>query len=242
MLTALVHGFWGGPVDWNPVLRVLPLGQEVWTPDLYEPGPLGPHHTLAEWTTHFIEEIADRAKGQPVQAVGYSMGGRLLTSALVRRPQLFHRALVMSAQALPWDGRGQERESWELDWRRRFLHEPWEVLEQDWSSQDVFCGSAKPQRRQSAILREMLGQSLVNWSPTRHGYNLEDVKSLPRTVDWVFGALDQKYVKVAKDLAKLPVQGQITVIENAGHRLTHDASQWIADWVGRQPLSPTSGG
>jgi hypothetical protein len=52
-------------------------------------------------------------------------------------------------------------------------------------------------------------------------------------VEWAFGALDQKYVEFAKTLQALPVQGQITVIPNAGHRLTTDASDFIADWIQR---------
>jgi len=231
MLTVLVHGFWSGPVDWNNVLKALPLGQEVWTPDLYEPGPLGPHHNLNEWTSHFLDELQDRAKGTPVQAVGYSMGGRLLTNALTRNPKVFHRALVLSAYPMPMDKGREERIQWELDWRQRFLEDGWEELEQEWQEQSVFKGSTPAPRRHSAVLREMLGQSLINWSPTQHEFSVNDVKYLPSSVDWAFGASDQKYLSVAKDLAKLPVQGQITLIENAGHRLPYDASQWIATWI-----------
>lgn len=231
MLTVLIHGFWGGPVDWNGVLRALPLGCEVWTPDLYEPGPLGPHHDMKHWTEHFMEEIEERAKGSPVQAVGYSMGGRLLTNTLIKKPGLFQRALVASAFPLPLIEGRTERVEWEVAWRKKFLDEPWEDLEKGWGDQTVFQGSNQGQRRHGAVLREMLGQSLINWSPTQHEFSDEDVKSLPAAVEWAFGALDQKYLSVAKDLAKLPVQGQITVIENAGHRLPLDASPWIAQWV-----------
>lgn len=231
MLTVLIHGFWGSPVDWNGVLKSLPLGCEVWTPDLYEPGPLGPHHTLKEWTRHFLEEVKDRSGGRAGQAVGYSMGGRLLTNALIQQPELFRRALICSAFPMPMSEGVEMRVQWELDWRTRFLEEPWEELEYEWHEQSVFKGSAPSHRRHSAVLREMLGQSLINWSPTQHEFTVDDVKALPPAVEWAFGALDQKYVKVAKDLAKLPVQGQISVIENAGHRLPLDAGQWLSRWV-----------
>ena len=240
MLTVLLHGFWGGPVDWNPVLRTLPLGLEVWTPDLYESGPLGPHHDLKHWTEHFHAELRERSQGKPVQAVGYSMGGRLLINALIKKPRQFNRALVLSAYPMPMSSGVDQRIEWEMGWRTRFLEEPWEDLEEEWFEQSVFKGSQQAARRHSAVLREMLGQSLMNWSPTQHDFSADDVKSLPRAVDWAFGALDQKYVSVAKDLAKLPVQGQITVIENAGHRLPLDATQWIANWVEVGSLAGTS--
>ncbi len=231
MMTVLVHGFWGGPSDWNEVLKQLPLSVEVWAPDLYKPGPLAPHHDLNSWTEHFLDEMQDRAKGTPVQAVGYSMGGRLLTNALIKNSKVFKRALVMSAYPLPMSEGREQRLEWEMGWRQRFLEDPWEDLEEEWNEQSVFTGSTKTPRRQSPVLREMIGQSLINWSPTQHQFEANDVKYLPKAVDWAFGALDQKYVSVAKDLAKLPVQGQITVIENAGHRLPVDASTWIRKWV-----------
>lgn len=231
MLTVLIHGFWGAPADWTPVLKTLPLNVDVWTPDLYEPGPLAPHHTLEQWRDHLLEELRDRAGGEPVQAVGYSMGGRLLTAALVNSPELFKRALVLSANPLPPVA---DRETFELNWRQRFLNEPWDTLEKEWNGQDIFVRSQAPNRRQGVVLREMLGQSLINWSSRFHSYSAKDVKSLPGTVEWAFGASDQKYLEVAKDLAKLPVQGQISIIENAGHRLPLDASRWIADWIGSE--------
>jgi 2-succinyl-6-hydroxy-2,4-cyclohexadiene-1-carboxylate synthase len=231
MLTVLIHGFWGGPADWNGVLKELPLGADVWTPDLYEPGPLAPHHTLKDWTAHFIEEARDRAGSEPIQAVGYSMGGRMLTAALLAEPKIFRRALVLSANPI-WADEG--RNEWEMNWRERFLRDPWEELERGWNEMGIFTGSHSLNRRNTPVLREMLGQSLINWSPTKHPYSAEDVKSLPKAVEWAFGALDQKYLRVAKDLAKLPVQGQISIIENAGHRLPLDASRWVAAWLTKE--------
>lgn len=232
MLTVLVHGFWGGPGDWNEVLKRLPLGLEVWTPDLYEPGALAPHHTLEEWVHHFQEEVAERAKGEPVQVVGYSMGGRLLLQTLLAHPKLFSRALILSARpfALGPD-EARERRSWELSWREKFLTKEWSELEKEWESLGVFQGSYRPERREGSQLREMLGQSLVHWSPADVAHRPQDLKALPSTVDWAFGALDQKYTALAKDLATASVRGQINVIENAGHRLPFDAPDWVASWI-----------
>lgn len=236
MLTVLVHGFWGGPQDWNEVIKALPLGLEVWTPDLYEPGPLAPHHTLEEWTGHFLEELEDRAHGRPVNVVGYSMGGRLVTEALIKNKNLNMTALILSANPLNLsESEKSEREVWEMSWRNRFLNEDWEALEAAWNSQELFDGQKSWPRRRFSILREMLGQSLVHWSPRGHGER-ERLKALSQATTWAFGALDQKYLKVAKDLAKVPVQGQINVIENASHRLPLDAAPWIQNWIVRSSL------
>lgn len=232
MLTVLLHGFWGGPADWNAVLNRLPLGVEVWTPDLYEPGGLAPHHDIAGWCGHFCEEIIDRAGGRPVQVVGYSMGGRLLLNAVARDSKLCARALILSAQPFRLADDNGERARWELNWRQKFLANSWPDLETEWNALEVFSGSTvRPARRKSPIMREMLGQSLVNWSPRLQNLGPEQIRALPSTVDWAFGAIDQKYLKVAQDLANLPVEGQISIIENAGHRLLFDAAAQVAQWI-----------
>ncbi len=227
MTTVFLHGFWGQPSDWTAVVNRLPLGAPVWIPDLYQPGPLAPHHDIAGFCSHFWEELDERAGGGPVQAVGYSMGGRLLVNLLLDRPERFARALVLSANPFP-----VERSAWEREWREKFLSLPWEELEKLWDEQSVFSGSGQPSRRRGSVLREMLGQSLINWSPSQNIFLAGELKAIGANVDWAYGALDSKYVEIAADLQSLPVQGRVSVVNGAGHRLPIDASAWIADWAG----------
>ena len=231
MTAILLHGFWGQPADWSDVIRLLPLHARVVAPDLYEPGPLAPHHTLAEWVDHFLEWSAER--GERPTLVGYSMGARLALSAVARAPERFGRVLLLSANPGVPATDAPERERWELAWRERFLTQPWAELERSWQGQEVFAGDRPvAARRRGEVLREMLGQSLVHWSPRFHAFSATDLKALPARVDWAFGALDQKYLNTAKSLQELPVQGQINVIQNAGHRIPMDAPRFVADWLG----------
>ena len=230
MTTILLHGFWGQPMDWNPVLARLPLAAEVWAPDLYDGGPLSPAHVLEKWTSSFINEVSARYR-EKVQLVGYSMGGRLAASAWAAAPQLFARGLLLSAAPVTPQFDPSEREAWERQWVAKFLSEPWEQLELEWQEQPVFSGSALCPRRRSVALRAMLGLSLLHWSPRQHGFGSAEVKAWPATLDYAFGALDQKYLGVAKMLQELPVKGQIGVIPNSGHRLIADAPGHVADWI-----------
>lgn len=231
MLTVLVHGFWGSPADWNDVLKNLPLGEEVWIPNLFEPGSLAPHHTLEEWVDHFHEELNDRTHGGPVQLIGYSMGGRLVSETLIKCPMKNLRALILSANPMELTEQEKlDRKTWENSWRQRFLNEEWSTLEAAWNDQDIFRNQKSAPRPQSTRMREMLGQALIHWSPRHHGPS-ERLKAMSAATTWAFGALDQKYVKVAKDLAKLPVEGQINVLENAGHRIPLERPDWIRDWI-----------
>ena len=227
-MTVLLHGFWGQPKDWNPVLHRLPLGMEVVTPDLYEPGLLAPDTSIEQWTKNFLEGLP----AQAVQLVGYSMGARLALAAVTRSPERFARVLLLSgAPGLHPGVTAESRLEWERDWAARFLKEDWQTLAREWQDLPVFNGSPAEPRRESPVLREMLALSLLHWSPRLHPFSIEDIKALPGTVEWAFGALDQKYVKLAKTLQDLGVKGQITLIPNAGHRLIAEAASFISDWI-----------
>lgn len=230
-MTVLLHGFWGQPQDWNQVLRKLPLNVDVQTPDLYEDELLSPGMEIKNWVKHFASWCESRSYGRPVDLVGYSMGARLALQAVMNSPNIFRRALLLSGNpSLPPED-FSDREAWENQWAEKFQTQPWIELESAWQEQSVFTGSKGVPRRRKDELREKLAQSLLNWSPRHHLAGLEVVKGLSSAVEWAFGALDQKYVEVAKNLASLPVQGQITIIPNAGHRLNIDAADFIVRWI-----------
>jgi 2-succinyl-6-hydroxy-2,4-cyclohexadiene-1-carboxylate synthase len=230
-MTVLLHGFWGQPRDWNDVINKLSLGQEVLAPDLYKPGPLSPNHELSEWTQNFLSWLDHHAGRDPVRLVGYSMGARLALNAVIAHPERFKRVLLLSAAALLPLAALEARAEWEAMWREKFLTQPWSELEAAWQDQGVFVGSPPHPRRRCEELRESLGLSIGHWSVRRHPFEWEHVRRLKPSVEWAFGALDQKYLEIAKTLQELPVQGQITLIPNARHRLITDASAFIANWI-----------
>ncbi|MGE0527992.1 MAG: alpha/beta fold hydrolase [Bdellovibrionales bacterium] len=239
MTTVLLHGFWGHPQDWNQVLQALPLEIPVWIPDLYETGPLAPPTPLAKWVENFLSELERRfGAEESVQLVGYSMGARLALNAWVREPRRFARALLLSAAPYISSTERAEREQWEEDWSQRFLSQSWSELQSAWQDQPVLATSAPVERRQSDELRERLAGSLKNWSVRHHPFGIDETKALPASVDWAFGAMDQKYSRVAKTLRELPVRGQIIRVPNAGHRLLTDAPAEIAAWIKQGKREP----
>jgi len=234
-MTILLHGFWGQPQDWNEVLAKLSLGCEVLTPDLYEPGPLSPQHELTAWTQNFLSWLDHHAGTEALDLVGYSMGARLALNAAVANPARFRRVLLLSAAAQCPEEALSGRAEWEKNWAEKFRTQPWRELEAAWQDQPVFKASGQVPRRCSEALRESLALSLENWSVRRHPFGWEHVCRLKPSVEWAFGALDQKYLEVAKTLQDLPVQGQINIIPNAGHRLLTDAADFVAHWIEQPP-------
>ena len=230
-MTVLLHGFWGQPSDWREVLKRLPLTEDVVTPDLFEGGPLAPNHPLGQWTRNFVNWLDANVGPQPVQIIGYSMGARLALSAIVANPQRFSRGLMLSARPVLESAEHAERELWEKTWGRKFLTQPWAELRQNWQEQSVFSGSPPQPRRENELLREWLAASLSNWSARHHEFGWAQIAGLSPDIEFAYGALDQKYLSVAKTLQELPVRGQISFIPNAGHRLPFDAADFIAHWI-----------
>lgn len=230
-MTVLVHGFWGQPRDWAGVVARLPLGCPVLCPDLYESGDLSPRHTLPQWIENFWHFVDAHAGPNPIQLVGYSLGGRLALNALVAWPEKVSRALLLSTQAFLPKAEVMEREKFETHWAQAFARKPWVELESEWQEQNIFAGSKSLSRRQGPALREILGLSLTHWSPRHHVFGLHDLRELPWTVEWAFGATDQKYLNIAKTLQDLPVRGQITILPQAGHRLIDEAGDFVVQWI-----------
>jgi 2-succinyl-6-hydroxy-2,4-cyclohexadiene-1-carboxylate synthase len=232
-VTILLHGFWGEPANWSTVCELVKLEERVLTPDLHLDSNLLPGAPLDEWTDNFWEWVDEVHGSRPVQLVGYSMGGRLALNAIHRAPKRVERALILAANPIPPAPElAHQRELWEQTWARNFLTLSWNQLRLEWENQEIFADSQPLPRRTDEPLRLSLASSLKAWSPRRHLFAVENLKSLPASIEWVFGALDQKYLAIAKCLRELPVQGQINHMPQAGHRLIPQATQFIADWIG----------
>lgn len=233
-MTVLLHGFWGQPSDWNAVIQKLPLGREVFAPDLYAAGELSPRFPLKDWTENFWRWVDEKFQEQQIELIGYSMGARLAMAAAAKHSERVKRALFLSGN--PIVPAGTEREIWEREWSEKFRGQDWIELEEAWQDQGVFANTPALPRRKTQEMREVLGLSLERWSPRQHPFSCAEIKSLPAGMDYAFGALDQKYVGVAKSLQELGVQGQISVIPNAGHRLIVEAADFVVDWIEKGPL------
>lgn len=232
-MTVFLHGFWGQPSDWNSVLAKLPLGMPVLIPDLYASGELSPTYELKKWSENFWSWVDHYHGESPVQLVGYSMGARLAVAAAVRNPARVSRALFLSGNPSLASEEFAARESMEQDWAGKFLKQNWNEIERAWDDQPVFTNAQKLERRKSPEMRETLGLSLTRWSPRLHPFTRDDLKSLPSRMEWAFGALDQKYLEVAKSLQELPVQGQITLVDGCGHRLLVEGAEFVSSWLKR---------
>lgn len=236
MLVVGLHGFWGRGSDLNPLLEPLVKlhsDWQLWAPDLLSTGKLSPECGFEQWSQNFADELEQRAQGQKVCALGYSLGGRLLLHALVKSPQVFSKAVIVSAH--PGIEENEERASrghWESHWTQKFQHQPWQQLWNEWNSQEVLRGSKQlPCPNESTKLRRYLVQALENWSPTRHSFSPGQAFDIGLPLLWVAGGKDQKYRNLYQGLFDSDQLQNLEILPDAGHRPHLDSPDELAKIV-----------
>lgn len=118
----MLHGFLGGPASFAEVIATMPSEIPTFSPALC--GHAGTSNTSV---CSSFEAEADRLAclvrglhpSAPCHLVGYSLGGQLAISLLIRYPGLFRSATLISTR------RGLDSKE-ELEWRR-MTDEQWSI-------------------------------------------------------------------------------------------------------------------
>ena len=213
-----LHGFLGRGADWDafrPLLREL-SGTEPQTPDLFAaPSSLTPD----EWGREFAESVAE--VDQAPSIIGYSMGGRLALHAMLARPKLFKRAVLISTGlGFEDEERRAARRKADEAWAKRFESDPWDEVLSAWNAQDVFAGSPPMEERvESLFNRNALASALRHWSPAAHGSLVDRLPVIEGNVLMIAGARDAKYVREAERAAAALRNGDVWIVPPAGHRV-----------------------
>lgn len=194
-----IHGFLGKPSDWE--------GFDV------EPVTIGIAPSPEAWAEKFNESVMHEKVRRTL--IGYSMGGRLALHALIQRPDLWEKAILISTNPGIIEGK-EERLIHDERWASRFENDPWYEVVADWMAQPIFKGSSAPLRLESDFDRKELACHLRSFSLGRQN-PLTHEKAI-----WVVGERDEKLRKM------LP---SALVIPNAGHRVIFDNPKKLKDLV-----------
>lgn len=174
-----------------------------------------------------VERLAALA-GDRGGLLGYSLGGRLALGLLARYPRRFQHAIVVSAQpGLTSDAERAARR--DADGRFvRLLREQgvsgfvdtWEALPL-WATQQHLSEALREAQRAQRLRHDAAGlsQSLV-----QHGLGeMPDLRPfLPQVttrVELVAGERDEKFVKLAQELASLLPHARLTIVPGVGHNV-----------------------
>jgi 2-succinyl-6-hydroxy-2,4-cyclohexadiene-1-carboxylate synthase len=233
----MLHGFTGSPADFAALAA-------VGSPDLSAPilAPLLGGHLGQPASANFDEEVERLAALAPsaTKLFGYSLGGRLALGLVVRYPDRFERAVVVSAH--PGLRRGSERalrRAQDLRWirllRERGIAAFVAAWEQQalWRTQDALPECMRAARRRVRCLHdaEGLARSLES---VGLGQMCDLRPQLARSscaVDVLAGREDAKFLLLAEELQRLIPGASLGVAERAGHDLVLEQPRFCAAYL-----------
>lgn len=206
---AAISGFMGLKGDWKGI--DLPL-----VPVEVADFPLANMH---QWAKYFNQWASSTLPPHSV-LMGYSLGGRLALHALVAARQKWDAAIFISCHPGLEPSQRPQRFQSDALWAERFEKDPWDILMQQWNSQQVFASdSFFFQRQESRYLRPVLAQQLRAASLSAQEDFRGPIAALPMPVLWLTGGRDQRYCKLAESLSFRHPLSKREVIGEAGHRL-----------------------
>jgi len=198
-----LHGFLGEASDWDFLEKALPY-------PLFD-DPVLP---FWDWAQQFNQKMLKLAP--PRTLLGYSLGGRLALHALIDNPSQWDRAVIVSANP------GIVHDQKDENWPERFIREPWEQLMEAWNRQPLFLSGKTVKREEKHFSRKQLSRILSEWSMTKQENLLPQIAALPLPILWVSGENDQKYRRIANEVALSHPRSKKAVVPNAAHRVPWD--------------------
>lgn len=225
-----LHGFLGRGEDWGALSAALRDAHlETVTPDLFGK-PLA-QQSMSRWADEFVQRVI-RTGGGDHALVGYSMGGRLALHALLAAPDLFTRAVIVSAGLGIEDlSERDARVGADEQWARRFEKEEWSVVNDAWNSQEVFRDSLTATRHEPDFDRGALAMALRHWSPAAGEPLAGRLPSIRASVLWIAGERDGKYVEQGRRAVRLIPRADLLLLADAGHRVMLDQPERFNDAV-----------
>ena len=173
------------------------------------------------WADAFCKTVRDADKDSKHYLLGYSLGGRLAMHALIQAPELWSKAIIVSADPGTADEQIRAR-CLQRDriWANRFLTEPWTELLAKWDALPVFCGRPCPTaRREDDFDRHQIARLFEVYSKGNMDDLTTHLHSLRVPITYVTGIDDKRYCQLGQTLSSQCPSLTHTVVKNAGHRV-----------------------
>lgn len=223
----LLHGYTGTGRGMGALSRALECGHETILPDL--PG----HGRSTAAAGHDFDQCLDdlvatlRAAGhRRAHWLGYSMGARLALGCAVRHPDCVQSLVLIGGRAGIEDpGERAARRAADEALAGRIESIGVEAFLDEWLAQPMFATLARrgpafmatERRARLAHDARGLAASLRALGPGAQPPLFAELPKLQAPVLLVAGALDERFVAIARDLARRLPRAELCVIEDAGH-------------------------
>lgn len=230
-----LHGFGGGPSDYDELISHLPLTLRVKCLTLSGHETQGPVLPLEEEISKLTKEFA---REENLVLCGYSMGGRL---ACLLSEKLKLKGLILLSSGL--GGEGPERLTKDQEWAKLLKNNKEEFWKR-WYEQKLFASLKNlPQDKWLSFLKKKdkhnalkLAEALEQFSPAHHKTLLPLLKNQKHFL-YLAGSLDTKYAGLAELIKNEIPQAQTALIPSAGHHLPLEAPTLCAQHIHEYLLS-----
>ena len=228
-----LHGTLGQAGDWDAFSQALAKkgkicrGVELWR--FLECEGL----SLVDWAAAFNAEVKAAGEEENVM-VAYSMGGRLGLHALLESPELWNRAVIVSAHpGLKEESARLERMASDAAWAGQALTSDWQQFLQKWDAQPVL-GERAEQKSDPRIKlvnrRRAIARSFMEWSLGKQENTAVRFGELTCPLLWVTGERDEKFTALAAETVSDLPKGRHEVLP-AGHRVPWEKPEEFVNLV-----------
>jgi len=223
----MLHGYTGTGRSMGALSRALECGHETILPDL--PG----HGRSAAAAGYGFEQCLDdlvatlRAAGHDrAHWLGYSMGARLALGCALRHPDCVQSLVLIAGRAgVEDDGERAARRAADEALAERIESIGVEAFLAEWLAQPMFATLARrgpafmARERQARLEHDARGLAacLRTLGPGAQPPMFAELPKLQVPVLLIAGALDERFVAMATDLAQRLPRAELCVIEDAGH-------------------------
>ena len=228
----LLHGFTGSSENWQPHTSLLAEHFTVLTVDLLGHGETdAPHdperYGMAQAAADLVE-LLDRTCKAPAHVLGYSMGGRLALYLAMMYPELVSSLILESASPGLADAPARRaRIGQDEALADRIEAEGLDAFVDYWETLPLF---ATQQRLPVVLRRHLRDQRLRNRTTglanTLRGMGTgvqpslwEHLHEVSMSVLLLAGALDTKFVGIARQMYDLLPEAHLAIVPDAGHTI-----------------------
>ncbi len=227
----LLHGFTGSARSLNELAGGLARTHRVIVPDLVGHGGSDAPLDLAPYRMERCVEqlcsLLDALETGPVGVLGYSMGGRVALSLLVRAPERIRSAMLVSASAgIAQPEARAERVRSDEALAQRIEEQGVTAFVDAWLSQPLFASQmrrldpdARAQTREERLANSAhgLANSLRGMGSGAQPPLHDTLAAIACPVALVVGEEDEKFRRIAHELAQSLPQGRVHCVPRAGH-------------------------
>lgn len=237
----LLHGFTGSMQTWEPFIESWRKDFSILRIDLPGHGqttiPTG--RTMKEFADD-LKTMLERLKIESCHLLGYSLGGRTALSFAMYYPEMVQSIILESAS--PGLATMKERVARRVSdaaLASRIEREGLADFVDFWEDIALFQTQKKlPEAVQEHIQEERLNQtasglamSLRFMGTGRQESWWESLHTIQKPVQLIVGSLDDKFVKINKEMQKLIPKAKLTEIKKAGHNVHVEQAEKFAKIV-----------